>query len=809
MRAAWLLAVLLSGLLGGAGAHAADLRAAYVRAEKLLPQNAEKRVLNAAVVPHWIGPSDEFWYDREVRGGHEFVLVDAATGARKPAFDHAAVAKALGLVTATAANLPFREFTFNADRSAITFKVEATEHTYSFSSGLLEKKAAPPQAVAEFDLSPDSRFGIASRQGNLWLRDLTTGAERQLTKDGAPDAGYGIWPDGYFENFVPRVRDDKPDPPVGLRWSPDGRRIVVAHFDQRHVTPYPMLNSAPSDGALRPKLYTPRLALVGEQPATVEWFVVDVDTGEQRKIDLPTEKLLKLQADILPIADAWWTRDSRHLFVVAFGDNMESAFLFDIDVATGKARKVIEDRVLPRTDLNTTSYYLPNVWVSDDGEDAVWFSQRDGWGHLYLYDAQTGKLRNRLTRGNWLVRDLVKVDQKARAVYFTGAGREPGNPYHRALYRVSFDGSGLKRLTPEPADHMLMPSKRMFYAADGIPLHEAVSPSGEFFVGTYSTVDQPPRSVIRSARTGKLVSVVEEADVSALYAAGWRAPEEFTAVAADGKTPIYGVIYKPSDFDPARRYPIVDAQYASPLISVVPRNFYQSYAQAPALYQAALAELGFIVVTIDGRGTTDRSKEFSQVMYGHLNTNGLEDHVAAIRQLAEKRPYIDLDRVGVYGVSYGGYMTLRAMLEFPDFFKVGIATASIAVVPGMFADYHWSAFQGRPRYANGGELKSDAAEIPDNWQMLDARRLATRLKGRLLIELSELDENALPGQTMTFINALIAENKNFDMLQLPGRDHFLLARPYVVRRNWDYLVEHLLHREPPTEFPLHMPLQQE
>jgi dipeptidyl-peptidase-4 len=778
--------------------------AVYERAERLLPPNVEGLVLNDAVVPHWTGNADEFWYERELRDGREFVLVDAATGHRRPAFDHARVAAALTSATGKALGprtLPFREFAYTDGGARLRVTLDGVEHSIPLDGGDVSSRAAPQPEVG-LSVSPDGRHAVATRAGNLWLRDLTTGAERALTQDGEPDAGYGIWPDGYFTNYVPRMKEGTARAPVGLRWSPDSRRLFVPRFDQRHVLPYPMIDSAPADGSLRPKSFQPRIALVGERPATVEWFVIDVQTGAQRRVDLPVERLLAMQADILPITAIFWRADGAHLHAVAHGSNMESAYLFDIDVITGKVRTVIDDRVLPRTDLNTTSYNLPTVWVSPDGRDAIWFSQRDGWGHLYLYDVRGGKLRNRITRGHWLVREIIRVDHQARVVYFTACGREPGNPYHRYLYRVNFDGSGLRLLTPEPADHMIMPPERLYYAPDGIALHDAISPSGRHVVYNYSAVGQPPKSVIRSTREGRQVAMLEEADASALFAAGWRVPEEFTTTAADGRTKIHGVMYKPSDFDPVEKYPVLDAQYASPLISVAPRNFYQSLAQEPGLDQASYAELGFIVVTVDGRGTTNRSREFSQSQYGRLNTNGLEDHVAAIRELAAQRPYMDLDRVGVFGVSYGGYMTLRAMLEFPDFYKAGVCTAGIAAMPGMFADYHWSAFQGRPRYADGSELRPDVASVPANWTGLDARPQVERLKGKLSIQLSELDENALPGQMMTFIDALMKAGKPFEMLQVPGRDHFLLSDPYVLQRNWDFMVRHLQGREPPADFRL-------
>lgn len=798
--AAGLALVLLS--MQALGSETVDA-AVYARAERILPPSLKTLILNPYVVPNWVGKSDEFWYRRQLKEGHEFVLVNAATGARRPAFDHAAVARALAAVMkkdVQGNQLPFDAFDFKNDRGSIVFTLEGVEYTIALASGGVESRPAGSQEDAI--VSPDGRWAAISRDGNLQLRDTQTGAIRALTTDGQPDAGYGIWPDGLHSNYVPRQRSVTADPPPGLRWSPDGARIFVPFIDQRHVATYPMIDSSGKDGSLRPTLFQPRVPLVGEKPATVEWYLIDVATGQKRHVELPTGKMLKLQADILPIAEAWWRGDGAHLYVVAFGDNMESAFLFDIAAASGKVRTVFEDRVLPRTDLNTTSYNLPNVWVSDDGRDALWFSQRDGWGHLYLYDVASGKLRNRVTRGDWLVRDIVHVDQRARVVYFTGAGREKGNPYHRRLYRVRFDGGGLTLLTPEATDHMVMPNNGMFYSADGIPRHQAISPSGKYFVYNYSAIGTPPRAAIRSTSDGRRIAQVEEADISGMVAAGWRDPEEFVTTAADGKTPIHGVMYKPSDFDPAKKYPVLDAQYASPLISVVPRNFNQSYLQEPGLEQAAYAELGFIVVTIDGRGTTNRSKNFSQVMYGKLNTNGLDDHVAAIRELGAKRPYMDVDRVGVYGISYGGYMTIRAMLEYPEFYKVGVAMAGIAVMPGMYNDYHWSAFHGRPRYANGSEWRADGEQIPENWFALDARKQAARLQGKLYLQFSELDENVLPGQTMTFIDALIAEGKAFDMLYLPGRNHFILREPYPLQRSWDYMVRHLQGREPPSDFKL-------
>lgn len=772
----------------------------YRRAGRLIGSNLDGLVLNGSVIPHWIEDQDRFWYDQELPGGHRFVLVNARTGGRQPAFDHEFVADAIATVTGDpvdATKLPFRRFEFGADASSIIATVGTTRYR---SDGVAGVTALPSDPDTEgLLLSPDERWGLRVEDGNLVLAEIGTDGVRRLTHDGLPDAGFGIHPDAYGGSHIPRSRAGTANQPVGTSWSPNGRWVIAPFIDQRAVTAYPFIDSASPEGSLRPSLHQVRLPLVGERPASVEWYSFDLQDGSRRHLKLPTGTMLRLQADLLPIADVSWHRDEHRAYVTAWGDEMESASLFEVDVSTGAVRAVIEDVVSPRTDLNSTSYNLPNVWIGDDGDEALWFSQRDGWGHLYRYDVDSGGLKGQVTTGDWLVRDILRVDQQERVVYFTGSGREPGNPYYRYLYRASFDGGDPQLLTPEPADHHLLPARRLVYSPDGTEPHDAFSPSGAYVAYTYSTVDQPPVCAIRSTATGELITVVEEADASALFAVGWRPPKGFTVKAADGITDLWGVLYEPPDLDPAGSYPLLDAQYASPLIAVTPRNFFQAWEGAPALSQAAYAELGFVVMTIDGRGTTYRSKAFAHETFGQLNTNGLEDHVAAMERLASQRPYIDLGRVGIYGVSYGGFMTIRAMLEFPDSFHAGIATAPGAVMPAMYADYHWSAFHGRPTYADGTHERSAHAPVPDNWESLDARTQVDALRGKLMLQIGELDENVLPGQFMLFVDALIRANKDFEMLVLPGRDHFLMREGYLWRRNFDFMVRHLLGVEPPTD----------
>jgi dipeptidyl-peptidase 4 len=585
-------------------------------------------------------------------------------------------------------------------------------------------------------------------------------------------------------------------------WSPDSRLIVAPKVDQRHVVPYPLVETVPHDGSFRPIVHPIRVPLVGEAPPTLEWFVVDVAAGTAVRLAYPYEKLLVMQQDMLAIRRTWWSADRRHLYSVAFGDNMESAFFFDADVGTGAVRTVVEERMLPRTDLNPTSYNPPNVRITRDGKDVIWFSQRDGWGHLYRYDAATGALANRITKGDWLVRDIVELDEARRRIYFTAVGREGGNPYYRHLYRVDFDGSNLVLLSPEPADAMLTSPWNDVLAIDGASGYDVVSPSGRYVVYNHSTPGRPTRSVIRSTEDGRLVSEFERADAGALFAAGFRAPEEFTAKAADGKTDLWGLFYRPLGQVPGRRYPVLDVQYASPLTAVVPRNFLMaltgpSSPSAPSTYAA----LGLGVVIVDGRGTTGRNREFVHSIFGRLHLNGLDDHVTAIRQLARRNRWMDLTRVGVIGRSYGGWSTFRAMLEFPEFYAVGVAGAPPGSQHNMYLDYHATAMHGRPVYRDGTERRPGPTDVPENWNVLDGRQQADRLRGKLLVILGELDENVLLGSTMQLLAAFQKADKDFDLIYLPDQNHYFTGNPYVTRRVWDFLVRNLTGLEPPLRSP--------
>jgi dipeptidyl aminopeptidase/acylaminoacyl peptidase len=421
-----------------------------------------------------------------------------------------------------------------------------------------------------------------------------------------------------------------------------------------------------------------------------------------------------------------------------------------------------------------------NVRILSNG-DFVWFSERSGWGHLYLYDGKTGRLKKQLTRGDWVVYDIVGVDEEAGVLYILGAGKERGrNPYYRHFYRVALDGSGTRLLTPENMDHAVPSTFLRAHDAGPSQPVASVSPSGRFFVERLSTVDTLAKTVLRTT-DGELVMALETADPGELVPEHWVKPMAFSAKAADGTTDIYGNMYFPTNFDASKKYPVIDYSYSAP--------FYIDVVTAPFdvihFIAQGMAELGFVVVQVHSRGTPGRSKAFQDYSYNNLQTGpGLEDHVAAIRRLAERYSYIDIDRIGIVGFSSGGYNTVLAMLDFPDFFKVGVAGA-----PGI--DYvevvrivteRWQGPPGEDRV---------------NYQGLTLANKAKQLKGKLLFAFGDLDENAPPGPMVRFIDALTAADRNYDLILMPNHTHGFAIDPYFQRRRADYLVEHLMGSEPP------------
>jgi dipeptidyl-peptidase 4 len=741
------------------------------------------KIKNGLVIPHWIAGSDNFWYRRQTAVGAEFNIVEPGRAKIRPAFDHTKIAQALkdaGAGNLQADALPIDDLQFSAAADSTTITIGTREYDCS----LKEPRCASREAtVREGSLAPNGTVALLSIDGNLWLRDIKSGQMTRLTADGMLDAGYGIAADTYQSIAIPRKKARPNATPMQAYWSPDSTRVVVNYIDQRDVKPYPYVEFDPSEGGFRPKAYSLRIPLLGERRARYELHIFDLVKKTHVKLNFPYEHLIDVHTDILPVRELWWSENGARIFALAHGANMEAAYLFDVDPGSGGVHVLIDEHDSPWTDLNSTSYNQPNVRVIDGDEDIIWYSQRSGWGHLYLYDARTGRLKNAITQGNWLVRDIVAVDRRTRTIFFTGSGRETGNPYYRYLYSVHFDGSGLHLLTPEPADHLITAMGNDFSLGGSIG-YSVLSPDGKYIVYNTSPLGKPGTTTLRTA-DGKLVLDFEKMDITELRAAGYRAPEEFVVKAADGVTDLWGILYRPAGLDPTRKYPVIDDQYASPLLAATPRNYLMAVSGpdfSPVPRPGALSQCGFAVISIDARGTTGRSKEFSRAQYHGLSTMGLEDHIAAIHQLAQRYPWLDADRVGIYGLSYGGWTTLRAMLKFPKFFKAGVAGVPPGDWTAVYPDYEWTQYEGLPVYPNGSNEKSSPGEVPLNYQQLSSTALADRLAGRLMLVVAGLDENVLPGSPLQFADALMDAHKDFEMVFLPRANHYSGWDDYLARR---------------------------
>jgi len=765
----------------------------YQRAELLLRPNNKRLVKNMNVIPNWIGEGHLFWYKRETQAGHEYVLVDAATAKKKPLFDHKWLAKILGTKNSDA--LPLNSLSISAEMHSISFQFEGQEYNCVIDANCAAK---PPESFApELLVSPDHTKAIKTIDGNIYLVDIRSGTEKQLTKDGEEHFGYGIMYGNWKARYAARAKSGHQAPPMGAEWSPSSKYAVVTRLDQRHVKEYPILESAPVDGTYRPKVYMPRIPLTGEKPPTLDWHILDVETGTKTLVKLPYEELLFIHQDMFAIRMFSWNEETGKLYAVAHGDYMKSAHFYEIDIATGAVKSVVSESMSPRTDLNSTSYNPPNVRYVPESNEVIWWSQASGWGHLYLYDVATGKLKNQITKGDWLVRDILHVDTGGRKVFFSGTHREGGSPYDRYIYSVNLDGTDLTLLGDERADRSITSPGNNVLSLDGAQGYDVVSPDGQYIVYNYSRIDQPTKTVVRATTKDAKSVVFEEADTTELYKVGWQHPVELKTKAADGKTDLWSVLYKPFNLDASKSYPIINSQYASPLTAVVPRNFMMAvYGTHGRLSPGTTASLGFAVITVDSRGTAYRNREFMHYSYGNLNTIGLEDHQVVIEDAKRKYDWINLDKVGIYGSSYGGFAALRAMLEYPDFYHVGIANVPVGSFHSMYPDYHWEAFHGIAKYENGTRFYSDPTDRPVNYQNNDMTAQAANLKGKLLILMGEMDENVLPGSTLQTVDALIKADRDFDMIYNPSESHGH-RRPFTARKMLGYFVRYLHEQEPP------------
>jgi dipeptidyl aminopeptidase/acylaminoacyl peptidase len=737
----------------------------YANAERFLGANTFQLVNGMGVRPTWLADG-RFWYVASTSDGSEYFVVDPAKKTRAAIFDQERLMQALAATTggrARGGRLPIQDLELSKDNRSISLSIRNRR----WSCDLQVYRCTPadstasPEAPPNSNISPDGKWAAYIKDYNLWARELATGRDVQLTTDGIEGFGYATDNAGWTHS----------DSPV-LSWSPDSRQIATFQQDERGVPEYYLV----STNVGHPKLSAWRYPFPGDSVIfRVSRVIIKLGPNGSStvvRLKMPPDAHRSTVSDDIScrggvVCDLQWYEDGSHLAFVSSSRDHKTAWIRVADANTGEVRTLFEEHM--PTQIGDASLNADLWRALPESNELIWWSQRDNWIDLYLYDLTTGKLKNRITHGNGNVDEVLRIDEKARRIYFTALGKEEGrDPYFAHLYRIGFDGKGLTLLTPEDANHSV-----------------SISPDGRFFVDSYSTPATPPVTVLRSI-SGKMLDTLEKADISRLVATGWKPPTPFTVKARDGKTDLYGLMFTPTSLDSARKYPIIDYIYPGPQTGSVGSR---SFSPARGDHQA-LAELGFVVVAIDGMGTPGRSKEFADAYYGDMGDNTLPDQVAGIKQLASRYSFIDADRVGIWGHSGGGFATASAMFNYPDFFDVGIAESGNHDNRNYEDDWG-ERYQGL--LVRTGESDNYADEANETH--------AANLKGKLFLIHGLMDDNVPSSNTMLVVDALVKAGKDFDLLTLPHARHgYGVDANYVMRRRWDYFVKNLQGAVPPDEY---------
>ncbi len=771
------IALLCSLLLLPAMIYAQGTRADYERATNVR-NNFQKLAVNLPENPNWIGSTSRCWYRKSVNGGNEFVLVDAETLAKKPAFDHEKLAASLSAAANgkyTAVTLPFQAITFVDDERAIQFVTAGSLWQCDLADYTCKKMGPAPQGFgrgrgAGPEENPEGLEEVSGGFNNLTLEPVEPvqqGQRGQGPGQGQnPDARTS--PDEKWEavinNYNIFLRPKGSRDAVALSfdgsegnyytlnsisWSHDSKKLAAYRVRPGYKREVHYVESSPTD-QLQPKHNTMVYAKPGDAVDLPQPVLFNIETKKQFVIDntlFPNPYEMSRQI-------TWW-KDDRG-FTFEYNQRGHQVYrVIEVDAATGKPRPLITE------EYQTFFCYSGKKYRSDlqDSKEIVWMSERDGWNHLYLYDAVTGKVKNQITKGNWVVRGVDRVDEQNRQVWFRASGMYPGkDPYFIHCYRINFDGSGLTALTEADGNHNVV-----------------FSEDKKYYVDTWSRVDQPTVSELHRTADRKMIVELERSDISELLKTGWRAPEVFTSLARDGKTDIWGVIIRPTNFDPSKKYPVIELIYAGPQGSFVPKTF-----SAQTTMQA-IAELGFIVVQIDGLGTNNRSKAFHDVAWQNLGDAGFPDRILWHKAVAAKYPYYDITRVGIYGTSAGGQNSTGGVLFHPEFYKAAVSNSGCHDnrMDKIWWNEQWMGWPLGNHYA--------ASSNVDN---------AYRLQGNLLLVVPEMDTNVDPSSTYQVVNALIKANKKFDLLTVPGSNHGG-GGAYYLRLLEDFFAHHLLGVEPP------------
>ncbi len=617
-------------------------------------------------------------------------------------------------------------------------------------------------------LSPNGNLAAYINNFNLWIRNTKTGKRTQLTFDGFKDYGYSTNNAGWIKSKGPV-----------LKWSPSSDKIATFRQDAREVGE--MYLTTTNVG--HPKLQSWKYALPGDDKIfEIERLIIDVKSKEIIKLKMKNDFQRSTTTDHIAgrggeLLDTQWSNDSSKLAFISSSRDHKEAHLQIADSKTGNVRSVFKE--------NVDTYYESGVraenWkVLFDSNEFIWYSEKNNWGHIYLYDLSTKKLKNKITSGNWLVRKIMHIDKTNREIIFTAGGKEKGNPYHVYLYKVNFDGNNLTCLTPETGTHSINPS-----------------PNWNYFVTTYSTTNKAPKSILKD-RNGETLFQLASSSTDELKINGWQEPVEFNVKARDEKTDLYGLLFLPSNYKDNEKYPVLNYIYPGPQSGSVGNYSFMVFRRD---FQA-LAELGFIVVAVDAMGTPGRSKSFHDAYYGNMGDNGLPDNITAIEQLSKKYSAMDLSRVGIWGHSGGGFASTAALLRYPDFYDVAVSSS------GNHDNRNYEADWGEKWH---GLLEPLDIDLKDNSSEYDAKKtnydiqanqlFVENLKGKLLIAHGMLDDNVPPSNTMLVVDELIKANKDFDLILFPNKRHgYGDMSNYMMRRKWDYFVKHLKGLEPPKGF---------
>lgn len=715
----------------------------YNRAYELREKYNSKHVFYSNVNPQWIDGTNLFWYVRNTPEGNEYVKVDAGKQKRTALFDQQKLSAALESSTGKDIDpmqLPIQRCHVTPGADTLRFVYEGKRWCFDIRRNRLTDEGQLPapgrqRHWMEVDdekggapvTSPDGKYVAFIKNDNICVREVATGKETQLSQDGTPG--------NYYSSYI--------------QWSPDSKLVAAFRIRPAQKRYVYYVESSPAD-QLQPKLHKQEYAKPGDELA----FKVPCIYGvENSKRLIPSTDLFSHQYEIYALQ---WNSDSKGI-TFEYNERGHKVYrVLEVSAEDGSVRPLIEEK-----EDKYVNY--PRIFrhFLADGKRIIWSSERDNYNHLYMYDRATARPTHQITRGEWYVREVQYVDEENQQIYFSANGmNKDEDPYLIHYYRIGFDGKGLTALTPEEGMH------KAWYSSDY-----------KYLVDVYSKVDQAPVAVVRSAADGKIVMPLEKADIAQLTANGWKAPEVFTAKGRDGKTDMWGIIYRPSNFDPAKKYPVIEYIYSGPGDQYVPKTF-SSYNW----WMTSLAELGFIVVQVDGMTTSFRSKEFEEVCYKNLKDAGLPDHIAWIKAAAQKYPYMDIDRVGIFGCSAGGQESTTAVLLHPEFYKA--AYSACGCHDNRMDKIWWNElWMGYP--------------VDDSYKECSNVENAHLLQRPLMLVVGEMDDNVDPASTMQVVNALIKANKDFELVVIPGAHH-TMGEDFGEHKRYDFFVRNLIGVNPPA-----------